>query len=550
MSTLNSKIILAKNIALDREYINVLNYTTDRMLTLIQSQDHYVNSANNYEFIRPQDTIFVNFTYEDCLKSNYIAFQNTDYSGQWFFAWIDEVKFVNPGACEISYTIDAWSTWFDYWNPKTCFVQREHVNDDTVGINTVQENVNIGQLICDNEFNPNVIGSESYYWFVIACNYNPNNQTRYAGVGSYGNYPQGSMWFAWLVNINDIATSINEISDWVFSITQQSQDANIQTMFALPYQAFSVSDVDENHMVKIGTGNLLNQDVSYTKSIIRKFSNYEPKNNKLLTYPYSFLRVTNNLGSYNDYKIEDFNEVNEAGEPTDEVTFNAIGVPCQGYSGKLRPKNYQGVKYNEDESISMGKYPTLSWSSDGFTNWLTQNAINLGVSAISDAVSGAMTLSGVGSLTNGISNASRKQLKTIGSGVGTVASGVAGSIGSIYQASMIPNTAKGNANAGDISFAQNLNRFKILHMRPKLEYLQIIDDYFTRFGYAINRVKIPNLTGRKTWNYVEIGESEDIGNGSVPTLFMETINSACRKGVTIWHNHSDIGNFNLDNSII
>lgn len=342
------------------------------------------------------------------------------------------------------------------------------------------------------------------------------------------------MWFAWLVNINDIAPTINEISDWVFSITQQAQDANIQTMFALPYQAFSVSDVDENHMVNIGAGNLLNQDVTYTKSIIRKFSNYEPKNNKLLTYPYSFLRVTNNLGSYNDYKIEDFNEVNEAGEPTDEVTFNAIGVPCQGYSGKLRPKNYQGVKYNEDESISIGKYPTLSWSSDGFTNWLTQNAINIGVGAISDAVSGTTEI------------VSGNTLK----GIGTVASGVAGTIGSIYQASMIPNTAKGNANAGDISFAQNLNRFKILHMRPKLEYLQIIDDYFTRFGYAINRVKIPNITGRKTWNYVEIGESEDIGNGSVPTLFMETINSACRKGVTIWHNHSDIGNFNLDNNII
>ena len=96
MSTLNSKIILAKNIALDRDYINVLNYTTDKMLQLIQSQEHFVKSAENYEFIRPQDTIFVNFTYEECLKSNYIAFQNTDYSGQWFFAWIDEVKFVNP----------------------------------------------------------------------------------------------------------------------------------------------------------------------------------------------------------------------------------------------------------------------------------------------------------------------------------------------------------------------------------------------------------------------------------------------------------------------
>ena len=41
MSTLNSKIILAKNIALDRDYINVLNYTTDKMLQLILSFLYY-----------------------------------------------------------------------------------------------------------------------------------------------------------------------------------------------------------------------------------------------------------------------------------------------------------------------------------------------------------------------------------------------------------------------------------------------------------------------------------------------------------------------------
>jgi len=30
---------------------------------------------------------------------------------------------------------------------------------------------------------------------------------------------------------------------------------------------------------------------------------------------------------------------------------------------------------------------------------------------------------------------------------------------------------------------------------------------------------------------------------------MEEINNACRKGVTIWHNHANIGNYNLSNNI-
>ena len=70
------------------------------------------------------------------------------------------------------------------------------------------------------------------------------------------------------------------------------------------------------------------------------------------------------------------------------------------------------------------------------------------------------------------------------------------------------------------------------------------------FGYQINRVKVPNITGRTHWNYVEIGPSEDIGYGDVPTSYMEVINNACRKGVTIWHNHANVGNYSLSNTIV
>ena len=87
-------------------------------------------------------------------------------------------------------------------------------------------------------------------------------------------------------------------------------------------------------------------------------------------------------------------------------------------------------------------------------------------------------------------------------------------------------------------------------MRCKLENLRIIDDYFTRYGYKIIRVVSPNITGRTYWNYVEIGANEDIGTGNVPTKYMDEINKACRRGVTIWHNHANIGNFALNNTIV
>ena len=100
-------------------------------------------------------------------------------------------------------------------------------------------------------------------------------------------------------------------------------------MFGLPQQAFSFADVDETtHKVTIGGGIKLNVDKTYSKSTRNTFTDYQPKNNKCKVYPYSFIRVTNNAGSVNDYKFEDFNDLDDLGEQTDNFVFNLIGVPC------------------------------------------------------------------------------------------------------------------------------------------------------------------------------------------------------------------------------
>lgn len=145
---MNSKIIIAKNIKMDRDYNNVLSYSEANLLSLVQTNQ--VASANNYSFIRKnKNRISTHFTYSQCLQCNYMAFQNTDYSNKWFFAWIDEVIYKNDGATEIVYTVDEWSTWFDYWQKKPCFIVREHVNDDTIGLHTVPENLSVDEVMCE-----------------------------------------------------------------------------------------------------------------------------------------------------------------------------------------------------------------------------------------------------------------------------------------------------------------------------------------------------------------------------------------------------------------
>lgn len=171
---MNSKIILAKGINIDREYNNVLNYTENQMLTLLQSSNHLVNSANNYSFLRPTGTIMAGFSYSECLQANYIAFQNPDYSNKWFFAWIDDVIYKGDRNTEIRFTIDAWSTWFDKWTAKPCFIVREHVNDDTIGKNTIPENLDVGEVRENDSIEFDDLGSQFYV--AIETSYLPDER--------------------------------------------------------------------------------------------------------------------------------------------------------------------------------------------------------------------------------------------------------------------------------------------------------------------------------------------------------------------------------------
>lgn len=122
-------------------------------------------------------------------------------------------------------------------------------------------------------------------------------------------------------------------------------------------------------------------------------------------------------------------------------------------------------------------------------------------------------------------------------------------VGSFVQAKLLPNI-EGGQNTGDVNYSTNLNGFTFKCMRPKLEYLKILDDYFSAYGYKTNRMKVPNITGRTYWNYVEIAGSDSIGHGSIPADALSTINSAFHNGVTIWHSHANIGNYELTNSIV
>lgn len=537
----NSRIILAHNINLDSDYVNVLDYSESDMLSLITT--NAIASANNFSFIgaRGSNEIKVDFSYNTCLQSNYIAFQNPNYSNKWFFAFVTDVEYISDKSTRIKFKIDAWSTWFSSFNFNTCFVVREHVNDDTFGLHTISEDLAIGDYINCLEPVHATYDSESYVCLGVTKTPQQQGTTQnpeYNGISS-------GLFFL----IVEDGFNLWKLLSEYYSISTNLSIDDIHEIFMIP-KSFLPNPTWINidtysryaFMDEYASASFFGS-VSFQRNILKVGNNYEPKNKKLYCYPYSYLLVSNNAGCEKIYKYEDF-----AGQTSISpmISFDILASICPGCNIKLVPLNYKNDtdstrNRNYLESIQCAKYPIGGWIGDVYTNWLTSNGIN--IAGMRFGVTEAKTLTG--GLEAAIGLATKNPL-TIASGIGNVV----GALETDYRQKMMPDSSNGNVGASDVMFALKKIAPTFYRMSIKDENAKVIDDYFTRFGYKVNSLKVPNITGRTYFNYVEIAPNEEGISGNIPPTFKSEVNSILRNGVTIWHNHTNIGNYSVNNEIV
>lgn len=532
MAIRTGKVIIAKNIKLDKTYKNVLSYSESQILNLVNTKK--VAESNNCSFIKIGDSIIdTDFSYDNALKCNYIALQNPSYSNKWFFGFIDSVEYISNGNARIHYTIDEYSTWHDYWDSKACFVIREHVNDDTFGKHTLPEGLETGEYI-STKLQPT---GENLGDTCFCVTTTEERLTDYFMLNEV--IPTG-LYYQAFENLNDIQTFLGKID------IDSKQDI-VNSIFVCPKDFFSNWRTTTGYSGKISTDvmfrlNLKHIEITHVNYI---GNDYVPRNNKLKCYPYSFLQVSNHSGSIINYNWEDFNLFAETSD--NKYKFDLGCTLSAGCSGYAYPLNYKNIQNNYDAGIAYGKFPVGGWNTDTYTNWLTQNGVNNTIGVIGGAVATGVGIAG-SAITGGLSFA------LAGAVIGGATS-VASSVASQYQHSLAPDQARGNTNVGDYNFGYGWLELEFKRITIKNEYAKILDDYFDRKGYLINEIKIPNQTGRHYWNYVQIGAEENIGYStnierSVPASSMDIINNIYRTGVTIWHAHDQLGNYNLTNNII
>ena len=347
----------------------------------------------------------------------------------------------------------------------------------------------------------------------------------------------------------DTTPNINYLTNFIRITNLDGHIADISDMFIIPSALITESNLEKISATRtpeeittrfwqfrepttlnpLSDAELLERTTAKTETKnvtkVTSFTGYSCRNKKCFCYPYNYLYVTNDNGNMNILKYELFSD--------STANFELQLALSVGVSGRCVPKNYKGVSYNDDESIPLGKYPTCQWSADAYTNWLTQQAVNIPTKIVGTAINTAIGIA---------------QGNYLGASLST-AGQIAGMIGEFYKANLMPNI-EGGGNTGDVSYSATANTIYFRKMRSKNEYISIIDSYFDRFGYKINETKTPNLTGRTYWNYIKIGGNDRFATGNIQTKFLDVINSIAQQGTTIWHDHANIGNFSLSNTIV
>ena len=568
----NSDVVLCRGVPIESDYRHTLYFDS------IAAQNNYFFSKafkqfHNVSYQRERrNVITLEIPATQVYACNYLMFKNTSYGEKWFFAFVNCVEYVNDNVTDIYYELDVMQTWMFEYTLSQCMVEREHSVTDKIFENTKPENIGYGELMCG--VSQNLLSSHGLlgeYACVIT------SKPYSSGDVPIKLYSQFCPVYGYIGRAEDMNVIVQEFvrtgwQDAVLSVTVgnklMAQGAD-ETHFDMPKQV----PKEDFKFVCYGVTSGIHEGEEQFKDQLP--NGYKPRNKKLFSYPYNQLWISNNQGTVNEYRYEDF-KLDKDGFFHMEVAASGISSPeCVLY-----PLDYRGVAKYYDHALVLTGYPTVPWIGDTYKAYMamnrnqienavfTQGANGL-MNTISAFLGGAMTVNNAADMLQAAkadaSNAGKTVSKTtktglrqqamggIFSAIGTAGTSVVDYMTTVWQVeaklkdvSNIPPNVGGLSGAGSVTNALSRFDYSTYYMCVKPEYAEIVDKFFDMFGYNTCTVKVPNTHSRPHWNYVKTIGCEI--QGFLPQEAANIIKAVYDKGVTFWKNGDEVGNYTLDNS--
>ena len=533
----DSKIIVCQDVPLDNTYEHSIHFGYARDYTSLQRQYDYFYSKRKYEFDpvtytrTGRNTVRVEMVADNMYNCNYMMFQNSNFrtesvhyvGDKWFFAFITHVEYINNAVSEITYEIDDVQTWLFDYQCNDVFVERMHNPTDDIGDNLIPEPFVPSMFVTSAEQIYPVMDSTGQAGFqhrvivmmsepVVGITDIPNYE--YTEGTIVNNLPCPVLYRVYNTDdpldrarFNGFVSAIEGYTDRVIAI------------FAVPPMVGTAQNIDNvTGIYNILPNNIYGGD----------FNGYTPKNNKMYVYPYNQLQVSNSFGQTKEYRFELFPNAQQNG-----VDFNWRATALPKPSVILYPKDYAGDANSTDDLLKIGDYPEGVIKSDSFQMWLHQGFVQ-SVASVSSA---------------GLSLLVPQTGDEVGSNIGlrNVISSTSNLVAQAIMADQQGDKLYGNLDASSAIYALDTGyAYKFKVKRPVRSQAVMIDDFFTRYGYAQNRIMKTDSYVRKHWTYIKC--SDITLYGSVPADSLAHLTRIFNNGITWWVNPAEIGNYSLDNS--
>lgn len=527
-------------------------------------------------------------------------------SNMWYYAFINSCTYINEQVTEVHYEIDEIQTWFIHSNTLPCLVLREHTNNDTPALNLEAEpfgsEIYDSDLLKTDEHtnsDMSLVITASNVSFNKLTVYTQNNYTD----GFYNPttlmvkpIPQGTdeeikrqlgeyttQLFDWIKGFYD--------SDSGEQVTPKGDILSVRMFYTDYANLYTMPDTPN---VQSEDGSQKHYRLTVNKPT--EYDNFVPQNKKMLTYPFSFLVCTSGAGSAQQYKWEYFD-----GNSANFDSYGCVtGEPIVSYI----PLDYEGQTENIDQRFSITDFPMCPFSYDAFQAWMASSApsvaknardlgmISGGVTIATSLVSigvglylgmqGANAIAGLASVetlmdllqatkqgarpyeftnVNGVlsadvdvqrANMARQMRTNVAVSqlpkLGGVASGALGMY-SAYKnyeytfanAKYQPRVVVGHSGGSQL-FGSRLPQTRFYHAHIRDDEAKRVDEQLTMYGYATNRVKVPNFSGRRYWNFVKTQGCTV--SGIAPCDSLSAIGKILDSGITFWHGDY-VGNYRV-----
>ena len=520
----------------------------------------YIQDQRAYDkvtYVRKDGYVVINDCFDNLIRYNYCMYQNENFSTKWYYAFIIKMEWLSPNSTKVYIKTDVFQTYQFDVNYYASFVEREHinVNEDGIGANLVPENLELGEVIENSSTSIKGLG----ICYVIAYGRDPSDVG--GGTSQYnGCFVNGIASGLWYYIGN-----MNKVLEMIKTIDTAGYGGDIKAVYSIPTVSilgwdpdYSIDELDDRYQVwGFWVNNQFYSDGrEFTLTgIPNSLNGYTPRNQKLRQYPFQYLGFTPTNGTNKIFKYEDF----ENGIPS----FKLVSEINPNPNVYFVPKNFKGVSgVNVSESAVVSGYPSISWKSDYFSNWLAQNSdivnlnlerdqfnYELGVAKDSanymgKQIQNAMTLN-VGGFAMDSANL---LLDTYGNSVNHDYD-IKQTMAQVQKTSMLPNTGNvGGSNATLLGY-DLYNQDIFTRYSIKRQFAERIDMYFDMYGYQTNKVKLPNITGRPNWNYVKTMGLNVLqkSTSNVPQEDLQEFKAIFNNGVTLWHNPATFLDYSQNN---